>query len=84
MASSVVDPLTLSVVRHKLQAIAEEMVETMTRTCFSPILNQNQDFSAVVHDSLGRTVAQAERVPIHMGAMSTAIGAEDVRALFED
>jgi N-methylhydantoinase B len=73
MASSVVDPLTLSVVRHKLQAIAEEMVETMTRTCFPPILNQNQDFSAVVHDSLGRTVAQAERVPIHMGAMSTAI-----------
>ena len=67
--------LTLAVVRHKLQAVAEEMAETMTRTCFSPILNQNQDFSAVVLDGQGRTLAQAERVPIHMGAMPWAIRA---------
>jgi len=68
-------PLTLAVIRHKLQAVAEEMVETMTRTCFSPILNQNQDFSAVVLDAAGQTLAQAERVPIHMGAMPWAIRA---------
>ncbi|HDX8863265.1 TPA: hydantoinase B/oxoprolinase family protein [Klebsiella michiganensis] len=68
-----INPLTLSVVRHKLQAIAEEMTEIMTHTCFSPILNQNQDFSTVVADVSGNTIAQAERVPIHMGAMSTAL-----------
>lgn len=68
-----INPLTLSVVRHKLQAIAEEMTEIMTHTCFSPILNQNQDFSTVVADVAGNTIAQAERVPIHMGAMSTAL-----------
>ncbi|MBL0966687.1 MAG: hydantoinase B/oxoprolinase family protein [Blastomonas sp.] len=68
-------PLTLAVIRHKLQAVAEEMVETMTQTCFSPILNQNQDFSAVVLDAAGQTLAQAERVPIHMGAMPWAIRA---------
>lgn len=66
-------PLTLAVVRHKLKAITEEMVETMTHTCFSPILNQNQDFSAVVLDAAFLTVSQAERVPIHMGAMPLAI-----------
>lgn len=70
-----INPLTLSVVRHKLQAIAEEMAETMTHTCFSPILNQNQDFSTVIADHSGNTVAQAERVPIHMGAMSWALKA---------
>jgi len=70
-----VDPLTLAVVRHKLRAIAEEMVEAMSRTCFSPILNQSRDFSSVVLDGAGRTLAQAERVPIHMGAMSYAIDA---------
>lgn len=68
-----VQPLTLAVVRHKLLAITEEMAETMSRTCFSPILNQNQDFSAVILDSAFRTVAQAERVPIHMGAMPLAV-----------
>ncbi len=76
MASAqTVNPLTLAVIRHKLQAIAEEMVETMTHTCFSPILNQNQDFSSVILDRIANTVAQAERVPIHMGAMSWAIKA---------
>jgi N-methylhydantoinase B len=68
-----VSPLVLAVVRHKLKAVAEEMVETMTRTCFSPILNQNQDFSAVILDAAFRTIAQAERVPIHMGAMPLAV-----------
>lgn len=70
-----VDPLTLAVVRHKLQAIAEEMVQAMIQTCFSPILNQNQDFSSVVLDADAHTLAQAERVPIHMGAMPWAIRA---------
>lgn len=66
-------PLTLAVVRHKLKAVTEEMVETMTHTCFSPILNQNQDFSAVVLDGAFQTISQAERVPIHMGAMPLAV-----------
>ncbi|MBZ8134817.1 hydantoinase B/oxoprolinase family protein [Afifella sp. IM 167] len=76
-----VDPLTLAVVQHKLRAIAEEMVETMARTCFSPILNQSRDFSSVVMDGQARTLAQAERVPIHMGAMPFAI--EKMAAAFE-
>ncbi|MEW5422931.1 hydantoinase B/oxoprolinase family protein [Amorphus sp. 3PC139-8] len=70
-----IDPLTLAVVQHKLRAIAEEMVEAMTRTCFSPILNQSRDFSSVVLDGRARTLAQAERVPIHMGAIPFAIEA---------
>lgn len=73
LAAADVHPLTLAVVRHKLEAIAEEMVQTMTRTCFSPHLNQSQDFSGVILDGAARTLAQAERVPIHMGAMPEAI-----------
>lgn len=68
-----VSPLVLAIVRHKLKAVTEEMVETMTQTCFSPILNQNQDFSAVILDARFATVSQAERVPIHMGAMPLAV-----------
>ncbi|WP_137178361.1 hydantoinase B/oxoprolinase family protein [Roseomonas sp. AR75] len=70
-----VHPLTLAVVRYKFLAVAEEVVETMIRTCFSPLLNQSRDFSAVVLDSDCRVIAQAERVPIHMGAMPFAMRA---------
>ena len=45
-----IDPLTLAVVRQKLLAVTEEIVETMVRTCFSPLLNQSRDLSAVVLD----------------------------------
>jgi N-methylhydantoinase B len=70
-----VHPLTLAVVRYKFLAVAEEVVETMIRTCFSPLLNQSRDFSAVVLDAKARVIAQAERVPIHMGAMPFAMAA---------
>ncbi len=76
---STIDPLTLAVVRHKLLAVTEEVVETMVRTCFSPLLNQSRDLSAVVLDGEAQVVAQAERTPIHMGAMPFA-----VRAMAED
>ena len=69
------NPLTLAVVRHKLLAVTEEVVDTMSRTCFSPLLNQSRDFSAVILDAEARVLAQAERVPIHMGAMPFAVEA---------
>ncbi|MFT5172064.1 MAG: N-methylhydantoinase B [Gammaproteobacteria bacterium] len=72
---STIDPLTLAVVRHKLLAVTEEVVETMVRTCFSPLLNQSRDLSAVVLDGAAQVVAQAERTPIHMGAMPFAVRA---------
>ena len=74
-----IDALTLAVVRHKLLAVTEEVVEIMVRTCFSPLLNQSRDLSAVVLDGDAQVVAQAERTPIHMGAMPFA-----VRAMAED
>jgi len=68
-----VDPITLSVVRFKLLAVAEEVVEVMTQASFSPILNQSRDFSSAVLDGVGQLLTQAERVPIHMGALPFAV-----------
>ena len=70
-----VHPMTLAVVRYKLLAVAEDVVEMMIRTSFSPLLNQSRDFSAVILDSNSRVIAQAERVPIHMGAIPFAVRA---------
>ena len=59
-----IDALTLAVVRQKLLAVSEEIVETMVRTCFSPLLNQSRDLSAVVLDGEAQVVAQAERLSL--------------------
>ena len=67
-----VDPITVSVVRHRLHAIAEEMGEAMLRTSYSQIINSSRDFSTALCDAEGRLIAQAEHVPIHVGALPWA------------
>jgi len=66
------DPVTVSVVQHRLLAIVEEMGEAMLRTSYSQILNSSRDFSTAICDLDGRLIAQAEHVPIHVGALPYA------------
>ena len=70
--SKPVDPITVSVIQHRLRAIVEEMGEAMLRTSYSQILNSSRDFSTALCDPDGRLVAQAEHVPIHVGALPFA------------
>ena len=67
-----VDPITVSVIQHRLLAIVEEMGEAMLRTSYSQILNSSRDFSTAICDLEGRLIAQAEHVPIHVGALPYA------------
>jgi N-methylhydantoinase B len=67
-----VDPVTVSLVQHRLLAIVAEMGEAMLRTAYSQILNSSRDFSTAICDLDGRLVAQAEHVPIHVGALPYA------------
>jgi N-methylhydantoinase B len=75
-----VDPITVSVIQHRLHAIVAEMGEAMLRTAYSQILNSSRDFSTAIADPGGRLVAQAEHVPIHVGALPWAV--ESVYAFF--
>ncbi len=77
-----VDPITVSVIQHRLHAIVGEMGEAMLRTSYSQILNSSRDFSTAVCDPDGRLVAQAEHVPIHVGALPWAV--QSVRSFFGD
>src|SRR5262245_16903555 len=58
------------------------MGEAMLRTSYSQILNSSRDFSTAILDPDGRLVAQAEHVPIHVGARPWAVRA--VRDAFGD
>jgi N-methylhydantoinase B len=70
--ASAVDPITVSVIQHRLSAIVEEMGEAMLRTSYSQILNSSRDFSTALCDATGTLVAQAEHIPVHVGALSFA------------
>ncbi len=67
------DRITVSVVQHRLEAIVQEMGEAMLRTAYSQILNSSRDFSTAICDGMGRLAAQAEHVPIHVGAIPWAV-----------
>lgn len=70
-----VDPITVSVITHRFEAIVEEMGEAMLRTAYSQILNSSRDFSTAIADRDSRLVAQAEHVPIHVGSIPWAVEA---------
>lgn len=67
------DRITVSVVQHRLEGIAHEMGEVMLRTAYSQVLNSNRDFSTSVFDARRRLVAQADHMPIHVGALPAAV-----------
>jgi len=69
------DPVTLAVLQARFTAIVEEMGEALLRTAYSQILNASRDFSIALFDAQARLVAQADHIPIHVGALPDAIKA---------
>ncbi|MBW6400808.1 hydantoinase B/oxoprolinase family protein [Roseomonas sp. HJA6] len=69
------DPVTLSVLDNRFRAIVEEMGEAMLRTAYSQILNSSRDFSIAICDGNARLLAQADHIPVHVGAMPFAVQA---------
>ena len=69
------DPVTLAVLNARFTAIVEEMGEALLRTAYSQILNSSRDFSIALTDGACRLVAQADHIPVHVGAMPFAAAA---------
>ncbi len=80
MKETAVDPVTAEVVARGLLSIAEEMGATLIRAAFSPNIKERADCSTAVFDPQGRVIAQAQRVPIHLGSMIGAV--ESVRTRY--
>jgi N-methylhydantoinase B len=67
--------VTLSVMRAALSGIAEEMGTLLIRSAYSPNIKERRDCSAALFDATGRLVAQAEHIPVHLGAMPESVAA---------
>src|SRR4051794_12344023 len=75
MAERRLDPVTLSVLASALAGIAEEMGAVLIRGAYSSNIKERRDCSAALFDAQGRMVAQAEHIPVHLGAMPEAVAA---------
>src|SRR5262247_1245551 len=67
------DPIRLEVFKNLLSGISEEMGVTLCRTAFSPNIKERKDFSCALFDSEGHMIAQAEHIPVHLGAMPMSV-----------
>jgi N-methylhydantoinase B len=73
-----VDAVTLEVLRHAFSAVAEEMNANLVRTAYSPNIKERRDCSCALFNASGEMVAQAESIPVHLGAMPFSV-AEAIR-----
>jgi len=70
-----IDVITLEVIRNALVEVAEEMNVNLIRTAYSPNIKERRDCSCALFDSRGRMIAQAESIPVHLGAMPFSVKA---------
>jgi N-methylhydantoinase B len=67
------DPITLEVIRHRLDKISEEMQATLLKSSCSPIVKEGLDASASLFTLDGTTLAQACAIAIHLGTLIPAV-----------
>ncbi|WEL18302.1 N-methylhydantoinase B [Halorhabdus sp. SVX81] len=69
------DAIELEIVRNQLAGVAEEMGDVLIRGAYSPNIAERRDCSTAIFDADGRLLAQAEHIPVHLGAMPDAVAA---------
>lgn len=72
-AGAIADPVRMEVFSNRLLAIAEDMGSILIRSSFSSNIKERKDASTAVFDARGRLLAQADHIPIHLGAMIGAV-----------
>jgi N-methylhydantoinase B len=67
--------IELQVLGSALRAVAEEMGAVLIRSAFSANIKERRDCSTALFAADGRMIAQAEHIPVHLGAMPEAVAA---------
>ena len=70
-----IDPVTLEVLRHAMEGVADEMGGVLRRTAYSPNIKEREDCSAAIFGPDAELVAQAEHIPVHLGSMPASVAA---------
>ena len=77
-----IDPVTVAVLKGRLEQIADEMDATLFRTAFNPIIAEAHDASHGLYDAeTGDTLVQGKSgLPIFVGVMAFAVRAAIAKA----
>src|SRR4051812_30139137 len=67
--------LELQLIGAALRSTADEMGAVLVRSAFSANIKERRDCSTALFDRNGRMIAQAEHVPVHLGALPDAVAA---------
>jgi N-methylhydantoinase B len=70
-----IDPITLEVMLGSLRAACDEMGAVLVRSAHSANIKERRDASTALFDADGQMVMQAEHIPVHLGAMPSAVAA---------
>jgi N-methylhydantoinase B len=70
-----IDPITLEVVRNRLDVIAAEMEGALIRSAFSVVLKEGADCSCALFTVSGDTMAQSVALPQHLGVLAATVKA---------
>ena len=68
-----VDPVLLEVFNKRFTAIAEQMGYALQNTARSVNIKERLDFSCAIFDGVGRLVANAPHIPVHLGSMDRSV-----------
>lgn len=69
------DPVALEAFHHLFMSIAEQMGAVLRQTSVSTNIKERLDFSCALFDSSGNLVANAQHLPVHLGAMGESVRA---------
>ncbi|MBF6621427.1 MAG: hydantoinase B/oxoprolinase family protein [Patulibacter sp.] len=69
------DAIELQVLVGALRAACDEMGAVLIRSAHSPNITERRDCSTALFDATGQLVAQAEHIPVHLGAMPASVAA---------
>jgi N-methylhydantoinase B len=62
-------PITVEILGAAFSSIVEEMGTALIRASYSTNIKERRDCSTILFDAQGRTLAQAEHIPIHLGSL---------------
>jgi N-methylhydantoinase B len=63
------DLITLEVLRHQFDVIADEMEIALLKSAYSSIIKEGMDASSALCTTGGETIAQAASIPMHLGSL---------------
>lgn len=61
--------ITVEIIGSAFSSIVEEMGTALIRASYSTNIKERRDCSTILFDAAGRTLAQAEHIPIHLGSL---------------